>query len=47
VGWIDSGLAAHIQPRTPTQGTRVRAGPHWLHEIKHNGYRLIVWRGLL
>src|SRR5258705_12625290 len=28
----------------PTRGTRVPAGPEWLHEIKHDGYRLIVHR---
>jgi ATP-dependent DNA ligase len=28
----------------PTRGTRVPAGPEWLHEIKHDGYRLIVQR---
>jgi bifunctional non-homologous end joining protein LigD len=28
----------------PTRGTKVPAGPDWLHEIKHDGYRLIVQR---
>jgi hypothetical protein len=28
----------------PTRGTKVPAGPEWLHEIKHDGYRLIVQR---
>jgi ATP-dependent DNA ligase len=28
----------------PTRGTKVPAGPEWLHEIKHDGYRLIVVR---
>jgi hypothetical protein len=27
-----------------TRGTQVSAGPDWLHEIKHDGYRLIVHR---
>jgi hypothetical protein len=31
-------------PCIPTRGTRVPAGPDWLHEIKHDGYRLIVQR---
>ena len=26
------------------RGTHVPAGPEWLHEIKHDGYRLIVVR---
>jgi ATP dependent DNA ligase domain len=32
------------QPCIPTRGTKVPAGPDWLHEIKHDGYRLIVVR---
>jgi bifunctional non-homologous end joining protein LigD len=31
-------------PCIPTRGTRVPAGPDWIHEIKHDGYRLIVQR---
>jgi bifunctional non-homologous end joining protein LigD len=30
------------EPCIPTCGTEVPAGPDWLHEIKHDGYRLIV-----
>jgi len=29
-------------PCIPTRGTKVPAGPDWIHEIKHDGYRLIV-----
>src|SRR5258705_13875411 len=32
------------QPCIPTRGTKVPAGPDWFHEIKHDGYRLIVQR---
>jgi bifunctional non-homologous end joining protein LigD len=28
----------------PVKGTKVPAGPEWLHEIKHDGYRLRVER---
>src|SRR5215208_920688 len=31
-------------PCIPTRGTKVPAGPDWLHEVKHDGYRLIVQR---
>jgi ATP-dependent DNA ligase len=31
-------------PCIPTRGTKVPAGPDWIHEIKHDGYRLIVQR---
>jgi bifunctional non-homologous end joining protein LigD len=31
-------------PRIPTCGTEVPSGPDWFHEIKHDGYRLIVQR---
>src|SRR5258708_12630398 len=30
--------------RIPTRGTKVPDRPEWLHEIKHDGYRLIVQR---
>jgi bifunctional non-homologous end joining protein LigD len=33
-----------FQPCIPTRATKVPAGPDWLHEIKHDGYRLIVQR---
>jgi ATP-dependent DNA ligase len=33
-----------FQPCIPTRGTKVPLGPDWLHEIKHDGYRLIVQR---
>ena len=33
-----------FQPCVPKRGTAVPAGPDWLHEIKHDGYRLIVQR---
>jgi len=29
-------------PCIPTRGERVPAHPDWLHEIKHDGYRLVV-----
>src|SRR6476646_10268386 len=31
-------------PCLPTRGTAVPAGPDWIHEIKHDGYRLTVHR---
>jgi bifunctional non-homologous end joining protein LigD len=31
-------------PCVPTRGTKVPSGPDWFHEIKHDGYRLIVER---
>ncbi len=35
---------AHLDPCLPTRGTKVPASPDWIHEIKHDGYRLIVQR---
>jgi bifunctional non-homologous end joining protein LigD len=32
------------EPCIPTRGTKVPAGPEWIHEIKHDGYRLVVVR---
>jgi bifunctional non-homologous end joining protein LigD len=31
-------------PCIPTRGTKVPDRPDWLHENKHDGYRLIVQR---
>ena len=33
-----------FEPYIPTRGTTVPAGLDWLHEIKHDGYRIIVQR---
>jgi ATP-dependent DNA ligase len=33
-----------FEPCIPTPGTKVPAGADWIHEIKHDGYRLIVQR---
>ena len=29
-----------FEPCISTRGTKVPAGPDWIHEIKHGGYRL-------
>ena len=31
-----------IQPCLPSKVTRPPSGPLWVHEIKHDGYRLMV-----
>lgn len=31
-------------PCIPSHATVIPTGPDWLHEIKHDGYRLIVHR---
>ena len=31
-----------FQPCIPTRAAKVPTGPDWIHEIKHDGYRLIV-----
>ena len=33
-----------IEPCIPTRGVKPPAGTDWVHEIKHDGYRLIVRR---
>ncbi|MGC2318532.1 MAG: hypothetical protein WA615_18890, partial [Bradyrhizobium sp.] len=37
-------LKSPFDPCIPTRSTRVPVGEAWLHEIKHDGYRLIVQR---
>ncbi len=31
-----------IEPCIPTRTTKPPVGPQWIHEIKHDGYRLIA-----
>ena len=33
-----------FEPCIPTQADRPPSGPGWIHEIKHDGYRLIARR---
>jgi ATP-dependent DNA ligase len=33
-----------IEPCIPTTAHKPPVGRQWIHEIKHDGYRLIVWR---
>lgn len=37
-------LKSPFAPCLPTRGKAVPTGPDWIHEIKHDGYRLIVHR---
>lgn len=36
--------ADFIHPLVPTRSDRAPTGPNWIHEVKHDGYRLIVRR---
>jgi bifunctional non-homologous end joining protein LigD len=31
-----------VEPCIPTRADKLPVGPDWIHEIKHDGYRLIV-----
>ena len=33
-----------FQPCIPTKAAKAPAGPDWLHEVKYDGYRLIIQR---
>jgi ATP-dependent DNA ligase len=33
-----------VDPCIPSRAPKPPSGPDWVHEIKHDGYRLIVWR---
>jgi ATP-dependent DNA ligase len=33
-----------FEPCIPTKGAKVPDRPQWIHEIKHDGYRLILQR---
>jgi bifunctional non-homologous end joining protein LigD len=34
-----------IEPCLPSLADRPPSGPHWIHEIKHDGFRLLACRG--
>jgi bifunctional non-homologous end joining protein LigD len=34
--------AGFVEPCNPTASKKAPSGPNWIHEIKHDGYRLIV-----
>ena len=36
--------AAFVEPCIPTLARTPPVGPAWVHEIKHDGYRMMVWR---
>jgi bifunctional non-homologous end joining protein LigD len=36
--------AGFIVPAQPIRASKAPSGPDWVHEIKHDGYRLIVRR---
>jgi bifunctional non-homologous end joining protein LigD len=37
-------MPTSFEPCIPTGATKVPDRPDWIHEIKHDGYRLIVQR---
>jgi ATP-dependent DNA ligase len=41
---VTSRADGYIPPCIPTRAYKVPTGPDWVHEIKHDGYRLIVRR---
>jgi ATP-dependent DNA ligase len=40
-------LPAAIEPCLPSPGEQPPTGPGWVHEIKHDGYRLMARRDAL
>ena len=40
-------LPAVIEPCLPSPGEQPPTGPNWIHEIKHDGYRLMARRDAL
>jgi ATP-dependent DNA ligase len=40
----DAETHGFIQPCLPSRAVRLPSGPQWIHEIKHDGYRLMVRR---
>jgi bifunctional non-homologous end joining protein LigD len=43
-GWRRSTPLGFIRPCEPTLVDRPPAGPGWLHEVKHDGFRILAWK---
>ena len=43
-GMVTLRSDGYVQPCIPTRAYKVPTGPDWVHEIKHDGYRLQVRR---
>ena len=43
-GGIKAAFPGFIKPCLPSKVVRPPTGPLWVHEIKHDGYRLMVRR---
>jgi len=37
-----SGAAGFVEPCLPSPAKAPPAGPNWLHEIKHDGFRIMA-----
>jgi ATP-dependent DNA ligase len=37
-------VSAFIEPCLPSPADRLPSGPEWIHEIKHDGFRMMVRR---
>jgi bifunctional non-homologous end joining protein LigD len=42
--WPTDRPPGFISPCEPTLMDRPPAGPGWLHEIKHDGFRILAWK---
>ena len=38
------GSVGFVEPCLPSPAEQPPAGPNWLHEIKHDGFRIMAWR---
>ena len=41
---LDQAMASRIEPCLPSLARKPPSGPGWLHEIKHDGFRMMVER---
>jgi bifunctional non-homologous end joining protein LigD len=44
LSFSDMSLPGFIEPCLPSPADRPPSGPAWIHEIKHDGYRLMACR---
>ena len=42
---VPAAAAGFVEPCLPSLARNLPSGPGWIHEIKHDGYSMIVCRG--
>jgi len=42
--WLAEGISRRTRERLPRKAKEPPSGPGWIHEIKHDGFRIMAWK---